>query len=198
MFKAFGHESCSILNGGLPLWEENQFPVENQSPQDANESDYPTPTLDVEAIASYEQIVYNSQLDVSTETVAAIVLDARSLGRYLGSLPEPRPGLPSGHIPNSLPLPYTHFVESHKTASASYTTLLKPPEIRLALRDLLGAKVADEIIEGKRAVVTTCGSGMTAAILWLGLKLIGAEKVGLYDESWTGYASRESSKIESV
>jgi thiosulfate/3-mercaptopyruvate sulfurtransferase len=73
-------------------------------------------------------------------------------------------------------------VETHNTPSASYTTLLKPFEVRLALRDLLGANVANEIIEGKRAVITTCGSGMTAAILWLGLKLIGAQKVGLYDE----------------
>jgi thiosulfate/3-mercaptopyruvate sulfurtransferase len=52
MFKAFGHESCSILNGGLPLWEENNFPIEHQPPQDAKESEYPTPTMDVDAIAS--------------------------------------------------------------------------------------------------------------------------------------------------
>lgn len=88
------------------------------------------------------------------------------------------------------------------------------PSISKALVDAVGADNADLIVKGKKPVVASCGSGMTAAVLWLGLKLLGAESIGLYDEvrfisekerlkgftcwlqSWTGYASRKESKID--
>lgn len=92
-----------------------------------------------------------------------------------------------------------------------YTTFLPVPELRKVLVSHLGDH-ADAVIQGERPITTSCGSGMTAGVLWLGLKLLGAPKVALYDEvshamhvvfpninfgqSWTGYASRASSKIE--
>jgi thiosulfate/3-mercaptopyruvate sulfurtransferase len=96
---------------------------------------------------------------------------------------------------------------------AEYATFLSEPELKKALVDAVGADRTNSIVQGLTPVVTSCGSGMTAAVLWLGLKLLGVQKIGLYDEvsgslatltntlltfyqSWTGYAMRPSSKIE--
>lgn len=104
--------------------------------------------------------------------------------RYLGTDPEPRPGLSSGHIPHSFSLPFNVFLQTHSlpNSSTQYTTYLLPSEIHRALVDAIGAEQAESIIKGERPVITSCGSGMTAGILWLGLKLLGVDKVGLYDE----------------
>ena len=104
------------------------------------------------------------------------------LSRYTGADPEPRPGLSSGHIPQSFSLPFNTFLQTHKTADSSYTTFLPPDEIRKALVDAVGPAHAQAIIDGERSIVATCGSGMTAGVLWLGLRLLGVQKPGLYDE----------------
>jgi thiosulfate/3-mercaptopyruvate sulfurtransferase len=110
--------------------------------------------------------------------------------RYMGTDPEPRPGLPSGHIPKSFSLPFnivlrTHFIPENsasRTFGSKYTTLLETSEIQKALIAAVGAEQADLVVKGKRRVTTSCGSGMTAAVLWLGLKTLGVEAVALYDE----------------
>jgi len=197
MFRSFGHVNSSIINGGLPLWCSEGFPVEEGLPSPAPKSSYPTPSLDMNAIRNYEQIVANSALDPSTDPSVELVLDARSKGRYLGVDPEPRPGLSSGHIPNSLSLPFQVFLSKHTGADgAAYTSIVPPSELQKALEDAIGTERASLVIKGDIPVVTSCGSGMTAGILWLGLKLLGVGKIGLYDESWTGYATRSTSKIE--
>ena len=145
----------------------------------------------------YEQIVANSALDPATDSAAELVLDARSKGRYvnvhqsswpsqilcryLGADPEPRPGLSSGHIPHSLSLPFNVFLRKHVEADGA-TYLLSPPELQKALEEAIGAECANLVIKGEIPVVTSCGSGMTAGVLWLGLKLLGVERIGLYDE----------------
>jgi hypothetical protein len=102
--------------------------------------------------------------------------------RFSGVDPEPRPGLSSGHMPHSYSLPFNLFLKTQTSSSTQYTTFLPPSAILQALVNSVGALEADMIIKGQRAVITSCGSGMTAAVLWLGLKLLGAEKVSLYDE----------------
>lgn len=103
--------------------------------------------------------------------------------RYAGKDPEPRPGLPSGHIPHSLSLPFTSFLKRNVTPSGStYTTFLPVPELRSALVNALGETNAKDVLEGRRKIVASCGSGMTAGVLWLGLRLLGVEKPALYDE----------------
>jgi len=127
------------------------------------------------------------------------VLDARSLGRYTGSEPEPRPGLSSGHMPNSFSLPYGTFLRTNPIPGSdkTFTTFLSPNDLRRELVETVGTEHAQLILEGKRGVSATCGSGMTAGVLWLGLKLMGESAlVSLYDESWTGYAQRPESKID--
>lgn len=130
---------------------------------------------------------------------------------YLGTDPEPRPGMSSGHIPHSYSLPFQAFLQTSST-TPSYTSFLPPAEIHNALVSAVGSEQAESIIKGGRPIITSCGSGMTAAVLWLGLRLLGVEKIGLYDEvsmisvtptrsslipfqSWAGYASRKTSAI---
>ena len=90
----------------------------------------------------------------------------------------------SGHIPRSFSLPFSEFLKTHKVpdSSVQYTTFLSAPELRQALENAIGAEQAQLVLTGKRPITTTCGSGMSAAILWLGLKLLGAPNVALYDE----------------
>ncbi len=105
--------------------------------------------------------------------------------RYTGSDPEPRPGLSSGHMPHSFSLPFNAFLQTNTIPHSprTFTTFLRPSELRQKLEDAVGTEYAQLIIEGKRGVTTTCGSGMTAGVLWLGLKLIEeSTSVALYDE----------------
>ncbi|KAG2160085.1 Rhodanese-like domain-containing protein [Suillus bovinus] len=197
MFRAFGHEKSSVLDGGLPRWEAEGFPIEAKPPVRASKSVYPTPVFDKGMIRSYDQMVSNSFTDLHSDSAVELIVDARSRGRFLGTESEPRPGLSSGHIPYSFSLPFTAFLQTRTipNSSVQYSTFLSLPELRNALVSHVGDH-AEAVIQGKRPITTTCGSGMTAGVLWLGLKLLGIQNVALYDESWTGYASRASSKIE--
>ncbi|KAG9314648.1 Rhodanese-like domain-containing protein [Chiua virens] len=198
MFRAFGHQKSSILDGGLPRWEAEGFETVNVPPAGEEKSTYPTPVLDSVVIRSYQQVVANSLLDPASDSAAELVVDARSHGRFLGSDPEPRPGLSSGHIPHSFSLPFNVFLKTHTVpgSSVQFTTFLSQPELRQGLVGAIGADQAHLVLTGKRPITTSCGSGMTAGILWLGLKLLGAPNVALYDESWAGYAARADSRID--
>ncbi|KAL6304225.1 Rhodanese-like protein [Sparassis latifolia] len=203
MFRAFGHNRSSILDGGLPAWLAHGAPTESGPLHPIECGRYPTPSLDKYLIKRYEQIVANSKLDPASSIHAEVVLDARPHGRYAGTAPEPRPGLPSGHIPHSFSLPFSALLQTHEYASThtrvapapTYTTLAPPAALHGALATAVGPELAGEITEGRRRVVASCGSGMTAGVVWLGLGLVGVRDVGLYDESWTGYAMREESEI---
>ena len=109
------------------------------------------------------------------------VLDARSPGRFDGSEPEPRAGLRGGHIPGSANLPYERLYRRDGT--------LLPP-------DDLARAFAVSGLDLDRAIVTTCGSGVTASVLALGLHLIGKEEVAVYDGSWTEWGGRKDTPIE--
>ncbi|KAJ3793626.1 Rhodanese-like domain-containing protein [Lentinula aff. detonsa] len=198
MFRSLGHINSSILNGGLPSWNAKSFVIDTNPPsQPPHKSKYTLPKPDQNAVRSYEQMVANSASNPSTSVEAELVLDARSSGRFTGQDPEPRPGLSSGHIPNSFSLPFTSFLKTEEGVRGStYTVFREPSEIRKELDNAVGAAQAERIIQGEATAVTTCGSGMTAGVVWLGLKLLNAPKISLYDESWTGYAMRPTSKIE--
>jgi thiosulfate/3-mercaptopyruvate sulfurtransferase len=110
------------------------------------------------------------------------ILDARSAGRFAGVLPEPRPGIRSGHMPGAINVPFTELVAAGR---------LKPVE---ELRSLFAAKGVDL----QQAITTTCGSGVTAAVVALGLELAGAKQVSLYDGSWAEYAAHPEATIETA
>ncbi|KAF7437045.1 hypothetical protein PC9H_003879 [Pleurotus ostreatus] len=197
MFRTFGHTNSSVIDGGIPRWLAEGFPIEQGEPQPTHEqTTYPVPELKTSLIQSYDQIVKNSQMSPS-DTAQSLILDARARARFDGTAPEPRPGLPSGHIPGSFSLPFTTFLREHRSPNGdTYTTMLPTPDLHRALLNAVGPAVAESIINGDKRIITSCGSGMTAGVLWLGLELLGAKAVALYDESWTGYALRSSSKIE--
>jgi thiosulfate/3-mercaptopyruvate sulfurtransferase len=104
--------------------------------------------------------------------------------RFLGTDPEPRPGLSSGHIPNSFSLPFNLFLTQNTNivSGETYTMFKSPDRILNELKKAVGEEQTHAILEGKRKVVTSCGSGMTAGVLWLGLNLLGVKGVALYDE----------------
>ncbi|KAI0824129.1 Rhodanese-like protein [Trametes gibbosa] len=208
MFRAFGHNRSSILDGGLPGWQAHGGSIEDGAGSTVEKHpSYPPPTLNRDVVKDYEQIVSNSRTDPAEDPRAFYVLDARAKDRFLGTAPEPRAGLRSGHMPYSVSLPFNAFLETHTVSGDAivrpnvgdgpytYTRLRSTQGILTALEEALGPERTREVLQGKRQVVTSCGSGMTAGILWLGLKLLGVERVGLYDESWTGYASRTESTV---
>ncbi len=162
-FRYFGHGDVAVLDGGLPKWLAEGRTVED-GPGHAEERHF-TARMNSFMLRDKEQILGN--LSARREQV----LDARSRGRFEGSDAEPRPGLRPGHIPGSLNLPYTELLERESQ------TLRGVAELRA------GFEAAG--VDMRRPVVTTCGSGITAAILALGLHMAGHKDVALYDGSWS-------------
>ncbi|KZS96146.1 Rhodanese-like protein [Sistotremastrum niveocremeum HHB9708] len=204
-FRAFNHDRSSILNGGLPAWEAQNYPVElgpiPEPVQALGESElatktYKLPEMDPSVIKDYEQIAANCRLDPQTSLSAELVLDARSKGRWTGADPETRPSLSSGHMPHSISLPFNQLVQTHTVpeTGTTYTTLRGPEELKKSFQAILGDEELEAVLSGQRKLVNSCGSGMTAAINWLCLQIIGCNSA-IYDESWTGYASRPESII---
>ncbi len=172
MFRAMGHDNVAVLDGGLPAWQAEDRPVETG---DAN----PAPA----AFTARPRPELVTDLDALRTTLAdgtARVLDARPAPRFDGKAPEPRPGLRSGHMPGAANIPFTDVLSGNRLA---------PPD---ALEDIFKAK---GVTPGTSAV-TTCGSGVTAAILSLALARIGLGPSSLYDGSWAEWGGRDDTPVE--
>ena len=174
MFRAFGHERVSLLDGGLPKWKTENRPLSNGRS---------------EAKPSQFRAVFNKQMFCNWESVLehpkdqnSLILDARPSERFSGEVDEPRPGLRSGHIPNSKNLP---FME-----------LLEDSDRRLLSVDQIKGKFEAMSFSADKEIVCSCGSGVTACILALGLHLMGHHQVKIYDGSWTEWGSRHDLPIE--
>jgi len=166
----FGAKDVRVLDGGLPAWDKAGNP---KKPGEAK----PRParfaaTLARERVRDFEQV------RIALERGSTVV-DARSAPRFAGELPEPRPGLPSGHMPGALNLHYERLAEGGR--------LVAPEKIRQLFE---GAKV-----DLSSPVITTCGSGITAAVLLFALARIGKDDVTLYDGSWADWGSRRGAPI---
>jgi thiosulfate/3-mercaptopyruvate sulfurtransferase len=173
MCRAFGHRNVSILNGGLAAWKEAGGAVQSLPEMSAALTTSGAPykaTLNKKLIASL------SDIQRVVDTGIAQICDARSAGRFVGTAPEPRPGLEGGHIPGSLNLPFSLLVEAD-----DMTKFKTPADIRDAFKDA-------GVIFGSK-IITSCGSGVTAAVLTLGLDLLGQplENCPIYDASWSEY-----------
>ncbi len=172
-FTVFGHEDIAVLDGGLKKWRAEGRPVEQGWP--APKGRQLTPRVHPALVRNLEEMRAN--LASRREQV----LDARSRGRFVGTEPEPRPGLRGGHIPGSLNLPYEELYRPDGT--------LLPPD---ALRNAF-VKAGLDL---QKPIVTTCGSGVTAAVLALGLHLLGRRDVAVYDGSWTEWGGRDDTPVE--
>ena len=164
--RAYGVEAVRILEGGLPQWIREGRPLERgeASPKPRTF----TPRLDRHFVASLED-VREALKDRATQ-----VVDARPADRFRGDTPEPRPGVKGGHMPGSVNLPFVDIVEHGRLKSA----------------DALRAVFAEHRIDLGKPIITSCGSGVTAAILALAVDEAGGKVAGLYDGSWAEWGSR--------
>ncbi len=173
--RVYGHNNVVILKGGLPAWREAQLPVVSEGPSERSSE---RSSNRFEAAQAVWQRAYYARCDdvyrAATEGTSQII-DARSGGRFSGRDPEPRKDLPSGHIPESINVPYTTLVDAERGCLHETTTLKQ-------LFETAGADLAQPII-------TSCGSGITACILAVALYELGVDPVGVFDGSWTEWAS---------
>lgn len=167
MFRTFGHRLVAVLDGGSRKW------IAEARPMEAGALVLPAATfsasLDSGAVRNFEQV------HEALESGAAQVVDMRSRGRFAGLDPEPRSGVPSGHMPGAINLPFTELVG---------------PEGRLLPADELRRLMLRSGLHLGQPVIGTCGSGTSACALLLALRTLGQDDVALYDGSWTEWVSR--------
>lgn len=165
MFKVMGHEKVAVLDGGLPDWISNGFETVNNYEVPKQFGDF-SAKLDSVKVKSIDFILSN------IESRNHLIIDVRSKGRFLGIDPEPRKGLRSGNIPQSINLPYTEVLDGTK---------YKPIE---ELKNIFEKTAIDE-----RPLTFSCGSGVTACIVLLAAEMALNNNTSVYDGSWTEYGT---------
>ncbi|MGP0089322.1 MAG: 3-mercaptopyruvate sulfurtransferase [Xanthobacteraceae bacterium] len=165
-FRIFGADKVFILDGGLAKWKAEQRPVDAKAVN--------RPPREFEAQMNTGAVALQSDVQMALNGRGVQVVDARPADRFRGQAPEPRPGLRLGHIPGAFNVPATTLVEDGRLA---------PPE---RLRQVFAASGVDL----DKPIITSCGSGVTAATLWLALETIGKKPQGLYDGSWAEWGAR--------
>ena len=172
MFLSFGHQNVQVLDGGLSAWKNAGGETASETPQVDRKMYRGKPAGD--AVILREELVGN----LHEQSMA--LLDARSQGRFSGSEPEPRPGLRGGHIPGSLNLYYGDVMDSNGFMKSS---------------DEIGEMLDSLRVSSDDTIVTTCGSGVTAAILLLAIHQLRQDGLRLYDGSWTEWALHPDSPM---
>jgi len=175
-FRVMGHDDVVVLDGGLPKWRAEDRPLED-GPVETQERHF-TARRNAGMVCELDEII---AIVEGRDAVGAQIVDARSPGRFRGNEAEPRPGVRQGRIPGSFSLPYEALLNPDGTFKSV-------DEVR-AVFEAAG-------IDLTKPVVTSCGSGVTAAILSLALEMIGHHHTSLYDGSWSEWGSREDLPVE--
>jgi thiosulfate/3-mercaptopyruvate sulfurtransferase len=173
MFKVFGHEDVAVLDGGLPKWKAESRELEDGPAPKPQERHF---------TARHRAMMVRDmkQVAAALTTGAAQIADARSGTRFRGEEVEPRPGVRAGHMPGAKNVHYAMLLNPDGTVK-------QPAEIEAAFRSAG--------IDLSKPVITSCGSGITAAILTLGLTLAGARHHALYDGSWTEWGGTPDNPV---
>lgn len=166
MLTMFGAHNVAILDGGLGKWKAEGRPLDVGEPY-YHERHF-TAWHDDGKVRSKAQVLAN------IDSQAEQLVDAREAGRFTGEVPDFRPGIQSGHIPGSRSLPFTALYNADGTFKD---------------KDGLRAAFAEAGVDLSQPVVTTCGGGVTAAVLSFALHLLGKDDVALYDGSWSEWAA---------
>lgn len=173
LFRYMGKTDVAVLDGGLPKWIAEGHEIEDMPP--VLRDRHITVSLQNQMITDVTQVAHASKLGDHE------ILDARSPGRFRGEQAEPRAGLRSGHIPGSKNIHYGALLNGDGT--------MKTP-------DDLRAAFSAANVDLNKPIITTCGSGVTAAIISLALERIGVDRVALYDGSWAEWGSYPELKAE--
>lgn len=171
-FEVMGAKDVRILEGGYPKWIAEKRPFEAGVPRI-------TPKV-FKTRFKKAAVADMADMKAALNDKGVSVVDARPAARFDGTAPEPRPGIPSGHMPGSVSLPFDKIVKDGK--------LVDPKEVRKAF------KAAG--VDLDKPVVTTCGSGVSAALLDLALETAGKKPKALYDGSWAEWASTKGCAVE--
>jgi thiosulfate/3-mercaptopyruvate sulfurtransferase len=166
LFKSMGHKEVYVLNGGLPEWIKNNCPTEIKSEKHYLKGNFQVKSNE-NSVRKFDDIMN------SLSSKKELVIDVRSKDRFEGNVPEPREGLRSGQILNSINLPYTNVLNNEGFQNEEY------------LRNLFKF-LKDE----KRNIVFSCGSGITACVVYLASESILTNAKAVYDGSWTEWGAK--------
>ncbi|MDR5652565.1 sulfurtransferase [Ruixingdingia sedimenti] len=170
MFRHFGHEKVRILDGGMPRWQAEGRPVETGAAAPATPKTF-------RAAPPPADIVQAEDVLAAISADSATIIDLRPVGRFNGTESSGYPGVPSGHMPKSVNIPWTAFVDD-------------TPERRFLSPEAVRAVLEKAGVDLGRPIISTCGSGVTAAILAMQLERMGKHDWRIYDGSWHEWGQR--------